>query len=202
MNQVFILLDRSGSMATMWNEALGGINGYVSGLREAKITLAVFDTNSYDVIRNTTSENWVNVTNEEVQPRGGTPLLDSAGRILWSAIDSKAERAVIVIVTDGEENSSKKFSVKDVKELTAKVDKDLDYEVVFLGANFDKIGAVAEKNFGIDTKDDYWLSRTLSTSARGFGQAMNSTLGATQGYFESGKAAAFYSDDDKAKAKI
>jgi hypothetical protein len=189
-------------MATMWNEALGGINGYVSGLREAKITLAVFDTNSYDVIRNTTSENWVNVTNEEVQPRGGTPLLDSAGRILWSAIDSKAERAVIVIVTDGEENSSKKFTAKEVKELTNKVDKDLDYEVVFLGANFDKIGQVAETNFGINTKDDYWASRTLSTSTRGFAQAMNSTLGSTQNYFAEGKAAAFYSDDDKVKAKV
>jgi len=202
MNHVFILLDRSGSMSSMWNEALGGINGYVSGLRDAKVTLAIFDTVSYDVIRNTISENWVNVTSQEIQPRGGTPLLDAAGRILWSAIDSKADRAVIVVVTDGEENSSKKFNAKEIKELTNKVDNELDYEIVFLGANFDNVKDVVHANFGRDHSNEYQKSRTISTSARGFGSAMNSTLDATQNYFAGGKAAAFYDAEAVAKAKV
>lgn len=31
---VYILLDRSGSMGSLWEEALGSINGYVKGLTD------------------------------------------------------------------------------------------------------------------------------------------------------------------------
>ena len=62
MNKIFILLDRSQSMETMWEEAIGGINGYVKAIEgDAEIMLAVFDSVGYDVIRNTTVKNWENL---------------------------------------------------------------------------------------------------------------------------------------------
>lgn len=204
MNHIFILLDRSGSMLSMWNEALGGINGYIRGVKGtyAKVTLAVFDTVGYNVIRNTTTELWNDVTADEVQPRGGTPLLDSAGRMLWQMIDSKAERAIMVVVTDGEENSSSKFKASEIRALTQEATEKLDYEMVFLGANFDKINDVASKSFGHDFSTSYGASRSMPTSVRGFATAMNATASGTQSYFASGKAAEFYDNETMAKSKV
>lgn len=195
-NKVYILLDRSGSMASMWSEALGGINGYVSGIKNADIMLAAFDTVGYDVIRNTSAKNWKPVTNEDVQPRGGTPLLDAAGRIMHNMLDSGAERAILVVVTDGEENSSQKFRTSEVKALTTQL-QNKDYEIVFLGANFDKIGEVAKINFGWNDS-----SRWVATSTQGFGSTMTATSAKTMDYFNTGtRSDVFYSDVEKAEAK-
>lgn len=145
---VYILLDRSQSMENLWTEALGSINGYVKDLLSGtKVFLAAFDTLSYDVLRNTTSQEWKNVTSEDAQPRGGTPLLDATGRLVYRVLDDNADRAIVVIMTDGEENSSQLFKKADVTKLLDKV-KSKGYEVLFLGANFDKVGDVA-KSLGV-----------------------------------------------------
>lgn len=194
-NKVYILLDRSGSMETMWTEALGGINGYVQGLgRNVSVMLAAFDSISYDVIRNTTSADWTKVTREEVSPRGGTPLLDASGRIMQNMLDSGAKRAILVVVTDGDENQSSKFKTHEISALTKQLESK-DYEIVFLGANFSKISDVAYKNYNFSDN-----SRIMNTSIRGFGDAMNVTCSGTTEYFAKGKTTAFYSDNDKLNA--
>jgi uncharacterized protein with von Willebrand factor type A (vWA) domain len=194
-NRVYILLDRSGSMETMWSEALGGINGYVQGLKgDISVMLAAFDSMGYDVLRNTTVEGWKKVTSEDVTPRGGTPLLDAAGRIIHNILDSGAKKAILVVVTDGEENQSSKFNKHEIAALTKQLEAK-DYEIVFLGANFAKIADVAKNNFNFSDK-----SRIMNTSIRGFGDAMSATSCSTQAYFSTGKATSFYSDADKKKA--
>lgn len=197
MNKVYILLDRSYSMASMWKEAIDGINNYVKGVENAEVMLAAFDTGGYDVIRNCSTNHWEPLSYTEIKPRGGTPLLDAAGRIMWSMHDSKADRAILVVVTDGHENSSSKFNAAEIKDMTKKLTTELNYDIVFLGANFDKIGDVASKNFGWND-----MSRTVYTSARGFGDAMSSLSAKTSDYFVAGsKAAALYSNDELNKFK-
>lgn len=195
MNKVFILLDRSYSMQSMWEEAISGINSYVKKLENVDVMLAAFDTESYDVVRNCASRNWEPLTTREIEPRGSTPLLDAAGRIMWSMLDSKAERAMLVIVTDGEENSSKNFKIHDVKNLTNQI-TNKNYEIVFLGANFDKIGEVAQQNFGWNDN-----TRIMQTSVKGFGSAMAASATGTMQYLNSGiRVGAFYNANDKADA--
>lgn len=198
MNKIFILLDRSQSMETMWEEAIGGINGYVKAIEgDAEIMLAVFDSVGYDVIRNTTVKNWENLSSKEVSPRGYTPLLDASGRMMWNMIDSKAKRAILVVVTDGEENTSKKFSANEIRSMTKEITVKHDYEMVFLGANFDNIAEVAAQNFAWQDQ-----SRVMPTTTRGFIQGMNATAVATSAYFGTGKSAVFCSDKVKAEAKL
>jgi uncharacterized protein YegL len=201
-NKIFILLDRSGSMNSMWNEALGGINGYIKKFQHDKaylddtdVMLAVFDSVGYDVIRNTTANEWKDVTVEEVQPRGGTPLLDASARIMHNMIDSGAKRAILVVVTDGDENQSTKYKKSDVIALTKHVTEKLDYEMVFLGANFDKVAEVAQTNYAYND-----LSRSVISSPHGFATAMNATATCTASYFSVGKTASFY--DEKTKAEV
>lgn len=192
-NKVFILLDRSGSMENMWSEALGGINGYVKALDDADVMLATFDTIGYDVIRNTSTKDWKPITNEDLFPRAGTPLLDASARIMHNMIDSCAKRAILVVVTDGEENSSRKYNKNEVSQLTKQITETLDYEMVFLGANFDKVGEVATNNFQFNNVHNY-SSRMYATNKENFGLAMGNTAVATSAYFTRGKSSNFYDD--------
>jgi hypothetical protein len=113
----YILLDRTGSMEPIWNEALSSVNAYADGLAaldggprvDADITLAVFDAQDglkFDVLRQgVDAGDWNDVTTREVTPRGMTPLYDAIGRIVSLAEKDKPEKAVLVIMTDGDRNS-------------------------------------------------------------------------------------------------
>ncbi len=179
--KAFVLLDRSGSMETMWEEAISGINSYVKKLEDCDVYVAAFDTQDYEVVRNCSREEWKPIKHNDISPRGGTPLLDASGRIMWSMLDSDADRAMLVIVTDGFENSSKHFTKQAVTDLTKKITTEKNYDMIFLGANFDKIGDVAKQNFGWHDN-----SRVAKTSVRGFGDTMMASAVATTQYFTEG----------------
>ena len=192
MSNVYILLDRSQSMVSQWKEALGSINGYVEELPgKTRVLLAVFDTVGYDVIRSTTAKDWKSVTNEDAMPRGGTPLFDASMRMMQRIEEDKAERAVFVVMTDGEENNSQKYKQHEVKAMADKL-RAKNYEVLFLGANFDKVG---------DTASAYGAtaSKWMNISTNNLGDTMRGLATATASYTTTG-AAMNFSDADKAKA--
>jgi hypothetical protein len=180
-------------MHTQWSEAIGSVNGYVENLpNSTKVVLAVFDTISYDVIRNTTAKEWKNVSTEEATPRGGTPLYDSAARMMWRIMDDKPEKAIFVVMTDGEENNSRHFKQADVKSFVSQLETK-KYEVIFLGANFDKVGDVAQ-NFGVG------FDKFTNINTRNLGAYMSGTVAqASANYLNTGVAMSF-TEDDKKKA--
>lgn len=189
---VYILLDRSGSMANLWDEAVGSINAYVEKLpKKTKVHMAVFD-NEYKVIRNTTAGEWKDVSDKDATPRGMTALFDASARIMQRAIDDNAEKTVVVVMTDGEENCSKNFKQSDVKALVSYLDEK-KWEIVFLGANFDKVGEVAMSyGKGFDKFADM-----KSGNMRGF---MSTNLAAATSAYVSGTSASinFSAEDKKA----
>lgn len=146
----YILLDRSGSMQSLWTEALSSVNAYAKELADKKdpkssdnhVTFAVFDDQAglqFDVIRrNQPALHWEKVTDNDASPRGMTPLLDAIVRIVALADADKPDKAVIVVMTDGQENASKEVTRDGVKAALDRV-KAKGWEVVFLGANFDNI---------------------------------------------------------------
>ena len=189
----YILLDRSGSMETLWKEALGSINGYVKELpKDANVFMAVFDSIGYDVIRNTTAGEWKPVSNDDATPRGGTPLFDASARMMLRILDDKSDKAVFVVMTDGEENHSQNFKQANVKGL-AKNLEDREYQVLFLGANFDKVGDVANQ-YGF--KASSWTNITPTNLS-----ATMSTLGTASMNYMTGTARGVdITDDLKKKA--
>lgn len=147
----YILLDRTGSMSDLWDEALSSVNAYVDSVIEPDdgpevendITLSVFDAQDglqYDTLRrNVTGEGWKQLTNDEVHPRGTTPLFDAIGRTVAMAEADAPEKAVIVIMTDGKENASREFSREGVRTALDRIEKK-GWAVVFLGAEFASFG--------------------------------------------------------------
>jgi hypothetical protein len=162
----YILLDRTGSMEPIWSEALSSVNAYADGLAsldggprvDADITLAVFDAQDglqFDVLRKgVDAGGWNDVTTNEVSPRGMTPLYDAIGRIVSLAEKDRPEKAIIVIMTDGEENSSTEMNNASAKAALDRV-RAKGWEVVFLGAefsNFDDavgVGQTGSRNMAV-----------------------------------------------------
>lgn len=136
-----VLLDRSGSMVTNWVETIGSINGYVEGLNksntDAEVSVVAFDTTEpYVVLREPQNAlHWENMTPDIATPRGGTPLFDALGRMLG---ETTGDKVVIVVVTDGQENSSKEFTGETIKR-AIKAAEAKDWQIIFLSAdlNFD-----------------------------------------------------------------
>lgn len=151
-----ILVDRSGSMQSCRTDMEGGIRSLLAEQAKAdnpiEVTLAQFDT-TYDIVYPPTP---IKVAPTYVlQPRGGTALLDGMGRFITETGEALAKKkdknrpgkVLIVIVTDGEENSSNEWTRKAVKDLITQQRGIYNWEFVFLGANMD---AVAEADsFGI-----------------------------------------------------
>ncbi|HVY91066.1 MAG TPA: vWA domain-containing protein [Hyphomonadaceae bacterium] len=146
----YILLDRSGSMQSLWTEALSSVNAYAKELAnkadgktvDAHVTFAVFDGQEglqFDVLRRKQPAlHWDKVTDKDASPRGMTPLLDALIRIIALADADNPDKAVIVVMTDGQENASREVTRDGVKAALERV-KSKGWEVVFLGANFDNI---------------------------------------------------------------
>lgn len=190
---VYILLDRSGSMQTLWTEAIGSINGYVSKLTNGtKVHLATFDSISHDVLRDCKAKDWVTVTPTEVTPRGGTPLYDSCGTVMSLAEKENSKRSVLVVMTDGYENASKEYT-KEAIQNKVKAFETRGWEVIFLGANFDAVDSVSG-SIGLGS------NKSLNYGAGNFSRGMDVLAQSTTEYLNSGTAVNF-SDAVKSSLK-
>jgi len=181
--RVYMLLDRSGSMSALMEEALGSINEYVKNLSAStNVVLASFDDTSYDIVRNTTANGWTDVKPNEVTPRGMTPLYDSAAKLLDLAFKENPEKAYFVVMTDGHENASREYTQAAIKAKLAKAEAK-NWEVIFLGANFDAVTHVStslglglEKSINIVGGNLKFEMANLATSTMAYATAGTRTM--------------------------
>ena len=198
MQHDFILLDRSGSMASLWTEALSSVNAYVAKLAEDKVdtgvTLATFDTDKggicFDVIRDRiTPSTWKTVTDADASPRGMTPLNDATGKIVNLARSGNYDKVAIIIMTDGHENASREFSVAQIKALLDDC-RAKNWQVIFLGANFDN--ATQAASYGNS------MAATANSSIKNLTPTMRATASARASYGLTGSAMTFTDEQKRA----
>ena len=197
MNAVssYILLDRTGSMSDIWDEALGSVNAYAAAVGkveegeaddlETSVTLAVFDHQEgfqFDVLRKEIQPDaWDNVTNDEVSPRGMTPLFDAINRTITMAEADNPEKAVIVIMTDGYENSSREVTREGAKAALDRAEA-RGWEVVFLGAEFasfgdaDAVGVSSIKQMAVSAGTLSVTQERLAKKARDYGKGVSEEI--------------------------
>jgi len=192
----FILLDRSGSMETLWVEALSSVNSYVKKLADDKIdtgvTLAMFDADigqfDFRIIRDRIiPSTWKPVTSAEASPRGMTPLNDATGRLVSLAESGGYDKVAIIIMTDGQENASKELTVAQAKALLDRC-RARNWQVIFLGANFDNAAQAA--SYG------NVAASSVRSSRRNLGRSMMTTAQKRALYSATGEAMT-YSDAEK-----
>ncbi len=149
LTDITLVVDRSGSMSHIKNDAEGGVNAFVRQQAmeqgNALLTLVQFDTEYEFVHRGVDIRQ---VPRYNLHPRGMTALLDAVGRAIHEtgsrlAKMNEADRpglVVFVIMTDGLENSSVEFTKQKVKELIDHQQTVYNWQFIFLGADQDAFG--------------------------------------------------------------
>jgi len=145
---ITIVLDRSGSMLSVLDDAVNGFNQFIEDQKkvegEATVTLVQFDTVHEVVYKGKKLED---VPSLDLQPRGFTALLDAVGKAIAEigehlkamTEDDRPKQVIFVILTDGRENSSKEYSLQQVKQMIEHQTNVYKWQFVFLGANQDAI---------------------------------------------------------------
>lgn len=175
------VLDKSGSMATCLNDTIGGFNTYIDELkRDTKskysFSLTLFDTNFENRHVAVDLSTVPSLTKSTYVPNGGTALFDAIGRTV-SAVEAKGtkhDKVLTVILTDGEENSSKEYSLKKVKELIERKESEGNWTFVFLGADLSAFKA--GDSMGIR------MSNSIAYNQQNVGQTFSTMAAATMSY--------------------
>jgi len=163
LTQIVCILDRSGSMADIISDSLGGFNTILKKQKElpdkATITVALFD-DRYDLLYdNIDIKKAEELTNKIWIPRGTTALYDAIGKTINTIRaehqrlgDEKPDKVLVVIVTDGVENASHEYRLDDIEKLIKNCEND-DWNFMYLAANQDafKVG----QSFGISHNNTY-----------------------------------------------
>lgn len=148
---ISIVLDRSGSMESIRQDTIGGFNAFLQDQKtvpgEATITLVQFDDQFEVVYRAIALNDAPTLTAQTYVPRGSTALLDAIGRTIdetgqrLAALPEadRPEHVIFVILTDGEENSSRRYSPEKINEMIHHQREVYRWQFVFLGANQDAI---------------------------------------------------------------
>lgn len=150
LTKIVFVIDRSGSMQSVASDMIGGFNKFIKTQKENKVgecqvTFNQFDDIFENVYKNVLVENVEELTNKTYQPRNWTALYDAVCRTVdevgeeLAALpeDQRPEKVLIVILTDGLENASQKFNIKDVQNKIKTQTETYKWEFVYIGANQD-----------------------------------------------------------------
>lgn len=150
---VTILLDRSGSMSSVKTDMEGALASFVSAQAalpgECKLSLYTFDT---EIACPFSAVDIRSAPAVKLEPRGCTALLDSLAHVIDEtgkrlAAMPEADRpgrVVVTVITDGQENASRRETFDKVRERVERQTKDFKWEFLFLGAGLDSFAQGAQ----------------------------------------------------------
>lgn len=175
--ELVFILDRSGSMAGLESDTIGGYNALLkdqSNVKgEATVTTVLFDDNFELLHDRINIKEIMPITEKDYYVRGCTALLDAIGNTIQKIVnvekskseEYKADKVLFVITTDGMENASREFGYSKIKQMIEIQKENYGWEFIFLGANIDAI-ETAER-FGINA------DRTANYHADSQGTVLN-----------------------------
>ena len=191
LTEIVFILDRSGSMAGLESDTIGGFNAMIKKQQEeiegkALVSTVLFDHESLVLHDRVPLAKIKPLTQKDYEVRGTTALLDAVGDAVkhiknihkYAREEDRPQKTLFVITTDGMENASHKFNYKEIKRLIEQ-QKELGWEFIFLGANIDAvevaghIGIEARRavNYHADSRGTKELFKGVASFASGFAAA-------------------------------
>ncbi len=192
MTEIVFILDRSGSMAGLEKDTIGGFNSMLEKQRklsgDAVVSTILFDNQSEVIHDRVKIEDVPNLTEKQYYARGCTALLDAIGGAIhhignihkYARKEDVPKKTLFIITTDGLENASRYYTYDKVKQMIEHQKNLYDWEFLFLGANID--AAKEAKRFGIDE------AKSVNYNCDSYGTGLNfQVLNKTIGFMRAGK---------------
>ena len=186
ITELVFILDRSGSMSGLEGDTIGGFNSLIEKQREQEgecfVSVVLFDNESevlYDRVKLT---NVRKMTRDDYTVRGCTALIDAIGGAIhhignihkYARPEDVPEHTMFVIMTDGMENASRRYSSSKVKQMIQHEKEKYGWEFLFIGANIDAVQTAGRFGIGANRAVNY------HADSRGTGvvyEAVNLTVG-------------------------
>ena len=159
LTEIVFILDRSGSMAGLEADTIGGFNAMVEKQKkepgEAFLSAVLFNQESAVIYDRMDIRKVEPMTDRQYCVGGSTALLDAIGGAVhhianvhkYAREEDRPGKTVFVITTDGMENASRRYSYPEVQRMVKHEQEKYGWEFLFLGANMDAIAAA--RSFGI-----------------------------------------------------
>ena len=167
ITELVFILDRSGSMQGLEKDTVGGFNGLIAKQKKQEgkcyVSTVLFD-DTCEVLHDRVALAAIPVmTEKEYYVRGCTALIDAIGGAIhhignihkYARREDVPEHTLFIIITDGMENASRKYSGKEVKAMIEHRKKDCGWEFLFIGANIDAVETAGRYGIEEDRAVDY-----------------------------------------------
>lgn len=203
LTAICIIIDRSGSMAGLTKDTIGSFNTFLAEQKEvpgeAAFTLCTFNTD-YQLVHDFIKLDTVPDLNETTyRPSGGTALLDAMGSTIDSVgqklaampEDERPSKVIFLVITDGEENSSKRYTKDQIKSMVEHQQSAYKWGFVFVGANIDAFHAGQSMGFTDQNSVGYEATKggthrlygSVSSNMRSYRLASDVTKGGNVDFF-------------------
>ena len=177
LTEIVFILDRSGSMAGLEDDTIGGFNSMVEKQKkeqsEALLSAVLFSNGSQVLYDRVDIRKVEPMTDQQYRVGGGTALLDAIGGAVhhianvhkYAREEDRPGKTIFVITTDGMENASRAYTYEEIRRMVKHEQEKYGWEFLFLGANMDAISVA--RSFGIRA------DRAVHYSAYGDGTQLN-----------------------------
>jgi hypothetical protein len=194
---VCFVLDETGSMQIVKDATISGYNEYVDNLRGEKgmsMMLTRFNTAAITIGKPEPIKKATKLSRENYRPTAATPLYDATARAIKKAEEHQNGKSVLcVIMTDGEENSSKEYTKDTLFALVKEKEKE-GWKFAYLGANQDAYAEGFKIGIAVADTLSYDQSKTDGT--------FKVATAATLRYAKNPTASSnFFEDEEKEKVK-
>lgn len=196
--RIYMILDKSGSMNEMRDGVISGFAEYIAeakaSIPDALFSLTLFSDEPGEIQDAMPVKDVVPLTEATYVPGGWTALYDAIGKVMAHAEEEadKADRVIIVVFTDGNENWSKKFLRKEILDKVFKKRAD-GWAFVFFGANIDSYSESGR--VGIDRSN----TANYDPTDVGIKTAMKAAFRSSHQYTTKGIVHNLVSDEDRAE---
>ena len=167
LTEMVFILDRSGSMCGLEKDTIGGFNSMIKQQKQAGgsavVSTVLFDDEIKVLHDRVAIDKIGNMTDEDYFTCGCTALLDAVGGAIhhignihkYARNDDVPEKTIFVIITDGLENSSRRYNLAKVKKMISRQKEKYGWEFLFVGANIDAVHTAGAMGIQEDNAVDY-----------------------------------------------